>query len=104
MLFRLFTIVCFIFLAFNSHADQIIELGNNVKLSYKTGNINKETYNGFAADSSLFDNEKLFGTIKTLKIESQKNPNGKNNINLLSIKDSTLFDDESGVHINIEKI
>ena len=104
MLFRVFTIICFILLAFNSHADQIIEFGNiGSKLSYKTGSINKETYNGFAADISLFDNETLFGNIKTLKIDSQKMPNGKNNINLLSIKDLTLFPDEFGIQINLEK-
>ena len=58
-----------------SYAEKIIDFGPSLKLSYKTGNIDTNSYNGFASDITLFDkfnNDKLIGTAKTLKIESQK--------------------------------
>jgi len=86
-----------------SYSDQFIDFGNDVKLTYKNGNLNKDTYNGFASNVSLFEREKLFGTIKTLKIDSQKTQNGKSNINLISLKGINLFDDDVGFNITIEK-
>ncbi len=86
-----------------SYSDQFIDFGNDVKLTYKNGNLNKDTYNGFVSNVSLFEREKLFGTIKTLKIDSQKSQNGKTNINLISLKGITLFDDDMGFNITIEK-
>ena len=86
-----------------SYSDQFIDFGNDVKLTYKNGNLNKDTYNGFASNVFLFEREKLFGTIKTLKIDSQKTQNGKSNINLISLKGINLFDDDVGFNITIEK-
>ena len=94
---------CIILLSNISYSDQFIDFGNDVKLTYKNGNLNKDTYNGFASNVSLFEREKLFGTIKTLKIDSQKTQNGKSNINLISSKGINLFDDDVGFNITIEK-
>ena len=86
-----------------SYSDQFIDFGNDVKLTYKNGNLNKDTYNGFASNVSLFEREKLFGTIKTLKIDSQNTQNGQSNINLISLKGINLFDDDVGFNITIKK-
>ena len=99
----LFFCICVILLSNISYSDQFIDFGNDVKLTYKNGNLNKDTYNGFASNVSLFEREKLFGTIKTLKIDSQKTQNGKSNINLISLKGINLFDDDVGFNITIEK-
>ena len=99
----LFFCIYVILLSNISYSDQFIDFGNDVKLTYKNGNLNKDTYNGFASNVFLFEREKLFGTIKTLKIDSQKTQNGKSNINLISLKGINLFDDDVGFNITIEK-
>ena len=107
-MFRLFfLLLVYIIISKQTYADNFIDLGPSLKLSYKTGNIDKSTYNGFASDISLFDkfnNDKLIGTAKTLKIESQKNKEGQVVINLFSINEILAFDDESGFEISIDKI
>ena len=73
-----------------SYADKLIDLGPSLKISYKTGKIDTNSYNGFASDISFYDkfnNDELIGTAKTLKIESQKNKEGQVIINLFSISD-----------------
>ena len=70
-----FLFFCIVLLSNISYSDQSIDFGSDVKLTYKNGNLNKDTYNGFASNVSLFEKEKLFGTIKTLKINSQKSIN-----------------------------
>ena len=90
-----------------SYAEKSIDFGPSLKLSYKTGNIDTNSYNGFASDITLldkFNNDKLIGTAKTLKIESQKNKEGQVVINLFSINEFLAFDDESGFEISIDKI
>ena len=85
MLLRMcFLFFCIVLLSNTSYSDQSIDFGSDLKLTYKNGNLNKETYNGFASNVSLFEKEKLFGTIKTLKIDSQKSQNGQTNINFIS--------------------
>lgn len=104
MLLRMcFLFFCIVLLSNISYSDQSIDFGSHVKLTYKNGNLNKDTYNGFASNVSLFEKEKLFGTIKTLKIDSQKTQNGKTKINFMSLKGITLFDDDEGFKITIEK-
>jgi hypothetical protein len=107
-MFRLFflLLVCII-ISKQLYADNFIDFGPSLKLSYKTGNIDKSTYNGFASDISLFDkfnNNKLIGTAKTLKIESQKNKEGQVIINLFSINNVLAFNDEFGFEISIDKL
>ena len=90
-----------------SYAEKFIDFGPSLKLSYKTGNIDTTSYKGFASDLSLFDkfnNDKLIGTAKTLKIESQKNKEGQVVVNLFSINEILAFDDEFGFEISIDKI
>ena len=90
-----------------SYAEKFIDFGPSLKLSYKTGNIDTNSYNGFASDISLFDkfnNDELIGTAKTLKIESQKNKEGQVVINLFSINEILALDDETGFEISIDKI
>ena len=47
----------FLFIAFSNQtfAEKFIDLGPSLKLSYKTGNIDINTLNGFASGISLFD-------------------------------------------------
>ena len=105
---RLFFLL-FIYIIFTnqSFAEKFIDFGPILKLSYKTGNIDTNSYNGFASDISFFDkfnNDQLIGTAKTLKIESQKNQEGQVIINLISINEILAFDDEFGFEISIDKI
>ena len=97
----------FLFIAFSNqtYAEKFIDLGPSLKLSYKTGNIDINTLNGFASGISLFDkfnNDELIGNAKTLKIESQKNKDGQVIINLFSLNEILAFDDE--FEIAIKKI
>ena len=97
----------FLFIAFSNqtYAEKFIDLGPSLKLSYKTGNIDINTLNGFASGISLFDkfnNDELIGNAKTLKIESQKNKDGQVIINLFSLNEIFAFDDE--FEIAIKKI
>jgi len=107
-MFRLFfsLFICIIFSNL-SYAEKLIEIGPSLKLSYKTGNIDINTYNGFASDISFYDkfnNDELIGTAKTLKIESQKNKEGQVIISLFSLNEIMAFDDEFGFEITIDKI
>ena len=107
-MFRLFfLLLVYIIISKQTYADNFIDLGPSLKLSYKTGNIDNSTYNGFASDISLFDkfnNDKLIGTAKTLKIKSQKNKEGQVIINLFSVNKVLAFNDEFGFEILIDKL
>ena len=95
-----------IFIAFSnqSYAEKLLELGPDLGLSYKTGNIDANSINGFAADVSLIYNDQLIGTAKTLKIESQKNKEGEIIINSLSMNEIFVFSDEFEFEIIVDKI
>ena len=95
-----------IFIAFSnkSYAEKLLELGPDLGLSYKTGNIDGNSINGFAADVSLIYNDQLIGTAKTLKIESQKNKEGEIIINSLSMNEIFVFSDEFEFEIIVDKI
>ena len=105
---RKFFLVLILFVFSNqSYAEKFIDLGPSLKLSYKTGNIDTNTFNGFASDISFFDkfnNDELIGNAKTLKIESQKNKDGQVIINLFSLSEIFAYDDEFGFEIVIDKI
>ena len=102
MLIRNFTLFFLLILSQPTFSSQILDLGNDLTLSYENGNLNKKTFNGFATDLSFFENGKLFGTIKTAKIDSQITDNDSVAINLVSFKGLTFFDEESDIKINIE--
>ena len=107
MLRLFFLLFISIIFTHQSYAEKLIDFGPSLKLSYKTGNIDTNSYNGFASDISLFDkfnNDELIGTAKTLKIESQKNKEGQVVINLFSINEISAFDNEFGFEISIDKI
>ncbi len=95
-----------IFIAFSnqSYAEKFLELGPDLGLSYKTGNIDANSINGFAADVSLIYNDQLIGTAKTLKIESQKNKEGEIIVNSLSMNEIVAFSDEFEFEIIVDKI
>ena len=105
---RKFFLVLIVFVFSNqTYAEKFIDLGPSLKLSYKTGNIDINTFNGFASDISFFDkfnNDELIGNAKTLKIESQKNKDGQVIVNLFSLSEIFAFDDELGFEIVIDKI
>ena len=105
---RKFFLVLIIFVFSNqTYAEKFIDLGPSLKLSYKTGNIDTNTFNGFASDISFFDkfnNDELIGNAKTLKIESQKNKDGQVIINLFSLSEIFAYDDEFRFEIIIDKI
>ena len=99
-------LICIIFSNL-SYADKLIDFGPSLKISYKTGNIDTNSYSGFVSDISFYDkfnNDELIGTAKTIKIESQKNKEGQVIINLFSISDIFAYDDELGFEIAIDKI
>jgi len=107
MLRLFFLLFISIIFTHQSYAEKLIDFGPSLKLSYKTGNIDTNSYNGFASDISLFDkfnNDELIGTAKTLKIESQKNKEGQVVVNLFSINEILAFDDEFGFEISVDKI
>ena len=98
-----------IFIAFlnQSYAEKFLELGPDLGLSYKTGNIDANSINGFATDVSLIykpNNDQIIGTAKTLKIESQKNKEGEIIINSLSMNEIFAFSDEFEFEIIVDKI
>ena len=102
-----FGILIFFVFSNQTYAENFIDLGPSLKLSYKTGNIDTNTFNGFASDISFFDkfnNDELIGNAKTLKIESQKNKHGQVIINLFSLSEIFAYDDEFGFEIVIDKI
>ena len=86
---------CFKFISSQeTHAEKFIDLGPSLKLSYKTGNIDTTTFNGFASDISFFDkfnNDELIGNAKTLKIESKKNYYKLNFFFMFSAKTSSFI-------------
>ena len=105
MLRKFILVLIFFVFSHPTYADRFIDLGPSLKLSYKTGNINTNTFNGFASDISFFDkfnNDELIGNAKTLKIESKKNKDGQVIINLFSLNEISAFDDE--FEIEIDKI
>ncbi len=107
MLRKFFLVLIFIVFSTQTYAEKFIDIGPSLKLSYKTGNIDTNTFNGFASDISFFDkfnNNELIGNAKTLKIESQKNKDGQVIINLFSLSEIFAFDDELGFEIVIDKI
>ena len=107
MLRKSFLVLIFFVLSNQTYAEKFIDLGPSLKLSYKTGNIDINTFNGFASDISFFDkfnNDELIGNAKTLKIESQKNKDGQVIINLFSLSEIFAYDDEFGFEIVIDKI
>ena len=107
MLRKFFLVLIFLVFSNQTYAEKFIDLGPSLKLSYKTGNIDTNTFNGFAADISFFDkfnNDELIGNAKTLKIESQKNKEGQVIINLFSLSEIFAYDDELGFEIVIDKI
>ena len=107
MLRNFFLVLIFFVFSNQVYAEKFIDLGPSLKLSYKTGNIDTNTFNGFAADISFFDkfnNDELIGNAKTLKIESQKNKEGQVIINLFSLSEIFAYDDELGFEIVIDKI
>ena len=107
MLRKFFLVLIFFVFSNQTYAEKFIDLGPSLKLSYKTGNIDTNTFNGFASDISFFDkfnNDELIGNAKTLKIESQKNKDGQVIINLFSLSEIFAFDDEFGFEIVIDKI
>ena len=80
MLRKFFLVLIFFVFSNQTYAEKFIDLGPSLKLSYKTGNIDTNTFNGFASDISFFDkfnNDELIGNAKTLKIESKKIKMGK---------------------------
>ena len=90
MLRKFFLVLIFFVFSNQTYAEKFIDLGPSLKLSYKTGNIDTNTFNGFASDISFFDkfnNDELIGNAKTLKIESQKNKDGQVIINLFSLSE-----------------
>ena len=107
MLRNFFLVLIFFVFSNQTYAEKFIDLGPSLKLSYKTGNIDTNTFNGFASDISFFDkfnNDELIGNAKTLKIESQKNKDGQVIINLFSLSEIFAYDDEFGFEIVIDKI
>ena len=107
MLRKFFLVLIFFVFSNQTYAEKFIDLGPSLKLSYKTGNIDTNTFNGFASDISFFDkfnNDELIGNAKTLKIESQKNKDGQVIINLFSLSEIFAYDDEFGFEIVIDKI
>ena len=107
MLRKFFLVLIFFVFSNQTYAEKFIDLGHSLKLSYKTGNIDTNTFNGFASDISFFDkfnNDELIGNAKTLKIESQKNKDGQVIINLFSLSEIFAYDDEFGFEIVIDKI
>ena len=107
MLRKFFLVLIFFVFSNQTYAEKFIDLGPSLKLSYKTGNIDTNTFNGFASDISFFDkfnNNELIGNAKTLKIESQKNKDGQVIINLFSLSEIFAYDDEFGFEIVIDKI
>ena len=107
MLRKFFLVLIFFVFSNQTYAEKFIDLGPSLKLSYKTGNIDTNTFNGFASDISFFDkfnNNELIGNAKTLKIESQKNKDGQVIINLFSLSEIFAYDDEFGFEIIIDKI
>ena len=107
MLRKFFLVLIFFVFSNQTYADKFIDLGPSLKLSYKTGNIDTNTFNGFASDISFFDkfsNDELIGNAKTLKIESKKNKDGQVIINLFSLSEIFAYDDEFGFEIVIDKI
>ena len=107
MLRNFFLVLIFFVFSNQTYAEKFIDLGSSLKLSYKTGNIDTNTFNGFASDISFFDkfnNDELIGNAKTLKIESQKNKDGQVIINLFSLSEIFAYDDEFGFEIVIDKI
>ena len=107
MLRKFFLVLIFFVFSNQTYAENFIDLGPSLKLSYKTGNIDTNTFNGFASDISFFDkfnNDELIGNAKTLKIESQKNKDGQVIINLFSLSEIFAYDDEFGFEIVIDKI
>ena len=55
MLRKFFLVLIFILFSNQTYAEKFIDLGPSLKLSYKTGNIDINTLNGFASGISLFD-------------------------------------------------
>ncbi len=107
MLRNFFLVLIFFVFSNQTYAEKFIDLGPSLKLSYKTGNIDTNTFNGFVSDISFFDkfnNDELIGNAKTLKIESQKNKDGQVIINLFSLGEIFAYDDEFGFEIVIDKI
>ena len=107
MLRKFFLVLIFFVFSNQTYAEKFIYLGPSLKLSYKTGNIDTNTFNGFASDISFFDkfnNDELIGNAKTLKIESHKNKDGQVIINLFSLSEIFAYDDEFGFEIVIDKI
>ena len=107
MLRNFFLVLIFFVFSNQTYAEKFIDLGPSLKLSYKTGNIDTNTFNGFVSDISFFDkfnNDELIGNAKTLKIESQKNKDGQVIINLFSLSEIFAYDDEFGFEIVIDKI
>ena len=107
MLRKIFLVLIFFLFSNQTYAEKFIDLGPSLKLSYKTGNIDTNTFNGFASDISFFDkfnNDELIGNAKTLKIESQRNKDGQVIINLFSLSEIFAYDDEFGFEIVIDKI
>ena len=107
MLRKSFLVLIFFVFSNQTYAEKFIDLGPSLKLSYKTGNIDTNTFNGFASDISFFDkfnNDELIGNAKTLKIESHKNKDGQVIINLFSLSEIFAYDDEFGFEIVIDKI
>ena len=107
MLRKFFLVLIFFVFSHQTYAEKFIDLGPSLKLSYKTGNIDTNTFNGFASDISFFDkfnNDELIGNAKTLKIESHKNKDGQVIINLFSLSEIFAYDDEFGFEIVIDKI
>ena len=107
MLRKFFLVLIFFVFSNQTYAEKFIDLGPSLKLSYKIGNIDTNTFNGFASDISFFDkfnNDELIGNAKTLKIESQKNKDGQVIINLFSLSEIFAYDDEFGFEIVIDKI
>ena len=107
MLRKIFLVLIFFVFSNQTYAEKFIDLGPSLKLSYKTGNIDTNTFNGFASDISFFDkfnNDELIGNAKTLKIESQKNKDGQVIINLFTLSEIFAYDDEFGFEIVIDKI
>ena len=104
MLRKFFLVLIFFVFSNQTYAEKFIDLGPSLKLSYKTGNIDTNTFNGFASDISFFDkfnNDELNGNAKTLKIESQKNKDGQVIISLFSLSEIFAFDDEFGFEIEL---
>ena len=54
MLRKFFLVLIFFVFSNQTYAEKFIDLGPSLKLSYKTGNIDTNTFNGFASDISFF--------------------------------------------------